>query len=72
MNKGGKVRKIHRSMRQVKGIKLTLTSGKKLGWRHGAHHRELQNSGKILKQTVFSKKVKHSKWDKRKEDLEAL
>lgn len=42
MNKGGKVRKIHRSMRQVKGIKLTLTSGKKLGWRHGAHHRELQ------------------------------
>lgn len=25
-----------------------------------------KNSGKILKQTVFSKKVKHSKWDKRK------
>lgn len=60
MNKGGKVRKIHRSMRQVKGIKLTLTSGKKLGWRHGAHHRELQKFREDSKaDTVFSKKVRH-------------
>jgi len=60
MNKGGNVRKIHRCMRQFKGIKLTLMSGKKLGWRHGAHHRELQKFREDSKEdTAFSKKVRH-------------